>query len=113
MVTRFLRKKSTEGKRNKEEMEALHQQHQLYKRRRAELEKKLSDYKQEEMDGYSKVQDLENQIEENKAALKMINTKFDKTPGPVDTHLVKPPRGLILYGPPGKSQLFITRIKSN
>ena len=109
MVTRFLEKKSKEGKRNKEESEALNRKYQLCKRRRAELEEKLSHYEQEEMDASKKVQDLEDKVEQNNASLKRINTKLDRKPGPVDTQLVKPPRGLILYGPPGKSQLFITR----
>ncbi len=46
--------------------------------------------------------DWEKQIEEKTAHIKMIKNKLNIRYEPIGKQLVKPPRGLILYGPPGK-----------
>ncbi|CAF0945876.1 unnamed protein product [Adineta ricciae] len=109
MVTRFLQKKLKQGKRTEKEIEAVCEEYQRCKQIKDKLMSQLSKCKEKEKKASEKVEDLENQIEETKVALNRINTKLDKKPGPVDTQLVKPPRGLILYGPPGTGKSDILK----
>lgn len=59
--------------------------------------------KQEEKNNIEKtINRLEKQIDESEARLKNIEKELEKPRKYVDKRLVKPARGLIMYGPPGK-----------
>ena len=56
---------------------------------------------------------LEKQIEEDNARLKTMELELGAPNEHITKQLIKPSRGLIMYGPPGKFEIFITVIATN
>jgi len=95
------------NKQSKEEIEAVRRLYEESEERKSILLQKLNKLQENKDDIKTKKKNIETQIEEKKGHLNMIETKLNTPQQPVDNQLVKPPRGLILYGPPGKSEKFV------
>ena len=104
VVNRILSKSNRSKKISKEESQALHVSYQESEKHKSKLLRELEQSKEKQYDIQETTCDMENQIEETQARLSMIETKLNTPQAPVDDQLVKPPRGLVLYGPPGESE---------
>ncbi len=93
-------------KQSKEEIEAVRRLYEESEERKSILLQKLNKLQEKKDDIKTKNKNIETEIEEKKSRLNMIETKLNTPQQPVDNQLVKPPRGLILYGPPGKLEKF-------
>jgi len=100
--------KSTKNKKKQQkQLEALHQFYQDCHRRQSDLLRQLHELKQKKDDISKRMNDLRNKIGETKERLERIETELNTPHKPVDKQLVKPPRGLIMYGPPGKLEILL------
>ncbi|CAF4161047.1 unnamed protein product [Rotaria sp. Silwood2] len=100
-INRLLESVRRSKKPSKEQVEALRQAHREFEEHKSDLLRKLDKLTEMKNAIQMKITDFETQIEEEKARLNMIETKLNTPQQPVDNQLVKPPRGLILHGPPG------------
>ncbi len=92
---------------SKEEIEAVRRLYGESEERKAILVQELNKWQEKKDDAKTKNKNTETEIEQKKGRLNMIETKLNTPQQPVDNQLVKPPRGLILYGPPGKLEKFV------
>ncbi|CAF4278285.1 unnamed protein product, partial [Rotaria sp. Silwood2] len=99
-INRLLESVRRSKKPSKEQVEALRQAHREFEEHKSDLLRKLDKLTEMKNAIQMKITDFETQIEEEKARLNMIETKLNTPQQPVDNQLVKPPRGLILHGPP-------------
>jgi chromosome segregation ATPase len=79
---------------------------QQWKTNRMQLEQQLTEIKDELQQWITRVSDYEKQIDELNNQKHNIQTESSQPQRPVDKGLVKPARGFIMYGPPGKILSF-------
>lgn len=92
-------------KNSKKQQEALHQLYQDCHRRQFNYLQELNGLKQDKDVMKKIMDDLVNEISKTEKRLETIETELNTPHQPVNEQLVKPPRGLIMYGPPGKFQI--------
>ena len=89
-------------------MEALHQTYIKSVENHTKRLKERNEQKQKKDEISKKINEHQAQIDKTKVRLQMNELELRTPHKPVDTKLVKPPRGLIMYGPPGtgKSEIL-------
>jgi DNA repair exonuclease SbcCD ATPase subunit len=101
-LQRVLSITSRATKKIKEETPDLNQLLKESERKQSELKKELNQLTASESRSLQCISDWEKQIEDKTRVMEMIKNKLNTPHEPINKQLVKPPRGLILYGPPGK-----------
>ena len=95
-------------KKQKKQLEALHQTYIKSVENHTKRLKERNEQKQKKDEISKKINEHQAQIDKTKVRLQMNELELRTPHKPVDTKLVKPPRGLIMYGPPGtgKSEIL-------
>jgi hypothetical protein len=86
----------------KQQAQALQKLNEQWHQQEADLVRKISEEKKLKNDLEKVINKLEKEIDENKARSENIQMELAGSPKYVDKQLIKPARGLIMYGPPGK-----------
>ncbi|CAF3930859.1 unnamed protein product [Rotaria sp. Silwood1] len=81
--------------------EALRLYHARWERDQLHLYEQLNDVRKRKDDLEKEEKNLQKEIEEDNARLKMMEFELDAPHEHLGKQLIKPPRGLIMYGPPG------------
>jgi predicted nucleic acid-binding Zn-ribbon protein len=105
-LQRMLSVTSKSTKQTKEDTRKLYLLLQESKQKQSALNKELDQAMTSKFRILQFTTDCEKQIEEKTAHMQMIKNKLDTCHEPINKQLVKSPRGLILYGPPGKFELL-------
>ncbi|CAF4209270.1 unnamed protein product [Rotaria magnacalcarata] len=106
-IDRFLESIRRSKRHSKEQVAALRLAYTEWEKCKSDLLEKLNSLRDKKIASRTQIMNLENQIEEEKVRLNLIETTLNTPQQPVDNQLVKPPRGLVLYGPPGKLKCLI------
>ncbi len=91
-----------EQQQQKQQAQALQKFDEQWHRQEADLVRKINEENKLKNDLEKFINKLKKEIDENEARFKNIETELVTPPKYVDKQLIKPARGLIMYGPPGK-----------
>lgn len=92
----------TDGQQQKQQVRELQQFNQKCHKEQADLTKKIRGIENLKNDLKKIIDQLEQEINEITARIENIDIELVASPKYVDKQLIKPARGLIMYGPPGK-----------
>lgn len=93
--------KTSDGQ-QKQQAHALQKLNQEWHQREGELTRKINEKEKLKNDLEKVINKLKKEIDEIEARLENITIELTIPPKYVDKQLIKPARGLIMYGPPGK-----------
>jgi chromosome segregation ATPase len=104
--------RTNDGQNQQQQAQALQQLDRKWHQEEAELVREINEIKKLKNDLEKFINILGKGLEEDKTRLETIKTELAASPKYVDKNLIKPARGLIMYGPPGTfsyidSKLFL------